>query len=342
MRWRTAAAAGLAILALLAGLFSTRHVLSGWLTAMLVVSALPAGALPLLLVWHLHRGRWGIVLGPAMAAAVGTMPLIVVGMLPILLFAGAFYPWAHASGEHVSPWLSQPGFALRGLGYLALWWLFGELALRSGVPAENTPPRPALASAGLIVYTLTASLAGFDWTLSLQPRVYSSIFGLIFVIHQVLAALGFLTMVSLGAKTGREEARGIGNLLLGMVMFWMYLEYMQYLIVWSGNLPGHIDFYLARTGGPSSAAVWTLAIGGGAVPLLLLLSSRVRESGLALGALAGVLFASRLLEAAWWVLPVVEPDGALLTATTAALAGAGGLWLAVWHRRRRARSAAAP
>lgn len=318
---------------LAAALAHPEHALAAWLMAMLVVSMAPTGALALLFVWHLHRGSWGVTLGPAMTAAVDTMPLVGLGMLPILVFAGTLYPWAGNTGEQVSPWLTQPAFGLRGLVYLALWWVLAHLAARAGVPTETTAPRPGLASAGLIVYALTASLAGIDWVLALQPKVFSSIFGLIFITHQMFGAFAFLALVSLWTRSRRCDPRGIGNMLLGAVMLWMYHEYMQYLIVWSGDLPGHIEFYLARSGGLWTAAIWLMAIAGGAVPFVLLLWSRVRSSVAALSALALVLLICRILEAAWWVLPVARPDAILFAVSAAALTGAGGLWLAGWRWR---------
>ena len=41
----------------------------------------------------------------------------------------------------------------------------------------------------------------------------------------------------------------LGKLLLALVMLWSYFAFSQFLIIWSGNLPEEIRWYLPRTHG---------------------------------------------------------------------------------------------
>ena len=41
----------------------------------------------------------------------------------------------------------------------------------------------------------------------------------------------------------------LGNLLLAFIMLWAYMSFSQFLIIWSGNLPEEIPWYLRRTHG---------------------------------------------------------------------------------------------
>ncbi len=41
----------------------------------------------------------------------------------------------------------------------------------------------------------------------------------------------------------------MGNLLLAFVMMWTYLTVSQLIIIWSGNLPKEIGWYLHRVAG---------------------------------------------------------------------------------------------
>ena len=38
----------------------------------------------------------------------------------------------------------------------------------------------------------------------------------------------------------------LGNLMLAFVMLWAYFSFSQYLIIWAGNLPHEIGWYLHR------------------------------------------------------------------------------------------------
>ncbi|EKV29535.1 putative protein-signal peptide and transmembrane prediction [Caenispirillum salinarum AK4] len=322
------------VVVLVAATFAPRTALAAWLAAVLAVMVVPLGALPLLLTWHLHKGRWGLQLGRDMEAAVATMPLVLLFLLPVVLASGALHPLVHGAGGHEThPWLREGALLARGAVYLVTWWVLAHVAVRIGRPVDAAAPRPAMASAGLILWAVTASLAGIDWVIALQPKAYSSIFGLIFLSHLMVGALGFLCATSLGRAWSlgqAPEVRGIGNMLLGAVMLWLYHEYMQWLIVWSGDLPGHIDIYLDRAGPVWHALVTVMAVLGGAVPFVLLLWSRVRRNAAWLAMIGGWFVAVRIMEAFWWVVPLHPAGGLTAALAVAALAGAGGLWGGVW------------
>lgn len=341
--FRTALLVGtLGSAAVAAGALSApRQALAAWLTAAVFVTMIPVGALPLLLVSYLHRGDWSAVMENAMDAAVATMPVAGLIMLPVLFFSGALYPWAWREGEHISPWLEPYQFAGRGLVYIVAWCVLAWLATRRRPPTRDERSRPALASLGLIVYTITATFAGMDWVLSLQPAVYSSIFGMIFISHQMLGAFAFLVLASMWSRGFAEtRVRGLGNMLAGGLMLWIYFEYMQYLVAWSGDLPGHTMFFLERAAGAWGWLIYFISIFGAAVPFVLLLWERIRDSAMLLAALAGWLVLMRLAETCWWVMPVVHSGAALPLLLPAALLGAGGTWYAAWLWMRDRRPAA--
>ena len=116
------------------------------------------------------------------------------------------------------------------------------------------PARPRLAAPGLVIYTFTISLASFDWLVSLTPHWYSSGFGLVVGVGQMLAGTWRSASPSRRARRGsREDCKGtrlrfndLGNLLLMYVLTWAYLAYTQYLVIWSENLPHEIHWYVPR------------------------------------------------------------------------------------------------
>lgn len=318
-----AAGAGLVIVFAIG---APRPALAAWLAAAIFVTAIPAGALALLLTAQLHNGQWAEITGEATARAAATLPAAAMLLAPPILLCGFLYHWAEPGGRQLAWWLEPETFIGRGAIYLALWWLLAHLC-----PAPGEPRRPGVGAVGLIVYAVTASFAGFDWVLSLQPDVYSSIFGLIFIGHQMLAGFSFAVLVSLTRHHIEPEAlRGLGNMLFGGVMLWVYLEFMQYLVVWSGDLPDHTAYFLERSGGAWGLVIYAVAIAGGALPFVALLSRHVRGSAGWLSFLAGLFLFTRALEACWWVLPLYGPDWRIALAAPAAFAGATGLWLAVW------------
>ena len=102
------------------------------------------------------------------------------------------------------------------------------------------------------------NFASTDWVMSLDPQWYSTIFVDVFVAGQFLAALALVTalLACSDERTGGRRARfrrkaftDLGNLLLAFVIFWTYVAFSQFLIIWSGNLPKEISWYLERSRG---------------------------------------------------------------------------------------------
>ena len=112
-----------------------------------------------------------------------------------------------------------------------------------------------LSGGGLLAYGLTITFASFDWLMSLEPHWFSTIYGVLIMGGQGLSALAFLIVVlvwlsrrAAARPTSSSPAHfhDLGNLMLAFVMLWAYFSFSQYLIIWSGNLPEEIAWYLHR------------------------------------------------------------------------------------------------
>src|SRR5205823_2899646 len=80
-----------------------------------------------------------------------------------------------------------------------------------------------LSGPGLVLLGLTVTFAAIDWVMSIEPFWYSTIFGMLFISGQVLAALalGILCLVLLrgrGENIARAPLADLGSLLLTLVM----------------------------------------------------------------------------------------------------------------------------
>ena len=99
------------------------------------------------------------------------------------------------------------------------------------------------------MYLLSVSMAAVDWIMSLVPVWHSSIFGLIVAAGQLLAAAALGVWCRTGRVSVRSppaQRRDLGSVLLVLVLAWAYLAFMDYLTVWSADLPGEIVWYLPR------------------------------------------------------------------------------------------------
>ena len=122
--------------------------------------------------------------------------------------------------------------------------------------------------------------------------------------------------------------------MLAFVMVWAYFAFSQYLIIWSGNLPEEIPWYIRRTGDGWVAIAMILLAFHFALPFTLLLSRRTKQASLTLVRVAALVLVMRVVDIYWQVAPAFSKDEIHLHwLDLAALVAIGGLWLSVFAWR---------
>ena len=306
---------GLLLTALL-GIGGARAVMPSYLAAWLFWSALPIGALPVLMAFDL-AGR-----GEAMMAFVRPLllawPAVALLMLPLLLGTGALYPWTSAPpAGFAGHWLTPSLFVVRSCVYLAVWL---ALALLFAWPRAVGTRRVA-ATIGLMLHAVIGTLAAFDWAMSVDAPWQSSTYGLLFVAAQVAAAGAAAALLAAWSGLLDNVAREARAVLLLPAACWAFLAFVQFLIVWSGDLPREIGYYSSRAAGLGQPAEWFLIGAGLLAPVVTKLSRRARP--LALG--AGLALAAHFVEMYWLVTPARRGQFSVSLADVTAAVGVGGV-----------------
>lgn len=259
--------------------------------------AVPAGSTALLLLHRVLGGGWGESLGPALHRARRWMVPTALCFVPILFGLPLLFPWAEPGWAASGPkavWLDPSFFVARSLAYLAVWSM---LALWLGATG-----RMAVAAVGLVLYPLTASLAGVDWIMTLSPQFNSSIFGLLVIAQHGVAALAFAVLATVLQGHPRFRTT-FATLLLAAVLTWIYFTFMQYLVIWSTDLPHEAAWYVVRTTAGWWWVAWAVMLLHGLVPLLALMVPPLRHSRIAVAGTASLLLVMHLVETGWMVLP---------------------------------------
>jgi hypothetical protein len=324
-RWLAIVGALGAIAALLLVMADPRDALTGWLAAAALAAGLPAGALILLLMMAMISGKWtDDLLGPARVLG-ALWPVAALAFAPVLIGMAAIYPWfgmpPHSAFAGV--WLNPAFFAARTIGWLALGWF--AVTRAAGAMDEG------FAAGMLIALVLATNFVASDWLMTLDPKFASSGFGLQVISFDTTAGLAALILLRLAAGKPRHP-EVLGGLLLTLLLLWAYLQFMPFLIIWSGNLPDGVAWYAARasTGWMASFAIAELL---GGVPLFALLAPEIRRSPRWLGLCAAAVLAGKTIEFAWLALP--GRGGVAVLAWVLALAGLGCLVIAALLRASR-------
>lgn len=327
-----------------------------YLVAFMLWLGIALGSLAILMLHHLTGGAWGMVIRRQLEATTRTLPLLTLLFLPMLVFLPSLYVWARPEVvaadrtlQMKQPYLNVPFFIVRAAVYFLLWNALARVLSRWSREQDEGGRQPVgaerkfrqVSAPGLVAYGLTITFASVDWVMSLDPHWFSTIYGVLFMGGQGLSALAFAIAVL--ARTARHRPldevveathfHDLGKLLFAFVMLWAYFSFSQFLIIWSGNLPEEIPWYLERMRGGWGAVALVLVLGHFVVPFLLLLSRDLKLDRRVLGAIAGGLIVMRLVDLLWLAAPRPEAHGFPLHWLDVVLPVAmGGLWLAVFAR----------
>ena len=355
----TAGAAG-AVVSLVGLWINPPQFFQSYLMAYMFVLGVALGCLALGMVHQLSGGAWGVIIRRPIGAASRTLPVLTILFLPIVFGMRHLYIWTDpalvAQDEvlrHKQLYLNTPFFLVRAAVYFAVWnaltYFLNAWSLEQD---ESGDPRLALrmqrlSAGGLVAYGLTITFASFDWLMSLEPHWFSTIYGVLILGGQGLSGMAFLIIVLVWLSR-RKPLEGIvapahfhdlGNLMLAFVMLWAYFAFSQYLIIWAGNLPEEIAWYLHRLQTGWRFVGLTLVVFHFAAPFCLLLSRAVkREATMIVKVAIGVLIV-RVVDLFWLIAPEFHEHGVSVSWLDVVLpATLFTIWLGcfVWQLRGRA------
>ncbi|MGI6455805.1 MAG: hypothetical protein ACOX5R_09335 [bacterium] len=324
----------------------------GLLAAFLFMLSLPLGAAAVLMCHHLTAGRWGWSIYPYLPSLLLLLPLLG-GTFVLLCFGlDVIYPWAQTARvenspvlTHRQPYLNTPFFIVRGIVYFLIW---GGLVFslirgfrRTAEQKRDTITRlPTQSALGLVLYFLTMTFAAVDWVMSLSEHWFSTIFGAYLIIGQILMTLALLIIIK--ALHIRRDGSfhwdasvltDLGNLLLAFVVLHAYMAFSQFFIIWNGNKPHEVLWYIERTRGAWKWIAIAIIIVHFALPFFALLFRRIKRNPRLLLGIAAVLLFMRLVENAWIVIPAApERQGEAVGIMLVFTAGLGMLSVAIGLR----------
>ncbi len=343
------------LVSLIGAFFNSSQFFASYFFGYLFWLGIALGCFGLLMLNHLVGGRWGFITRRFFEAGLATLPLMALLVVPLFFGLRVLYGWARPAAvaasdvlEHRHAYLNLPFFIIRVAVYFACWVLLAR-ALRRGSFAQDATSDPAptrrlrrISAPGLIIYVLLATFAYVDFVLALEPDWYSTIFPILIIVGQTLAALAFaIVLLALNARKSAfadvltpAHFLDLGNLLLAFVMLWAYMSFSQFLVIWSGNLPDEISWYLHRSSVGWKGVALALGLFHFAVPFALLLSRQTKRRIQWLAVIAGLVLVAHAIDVYWLVAPSIHIPGIHMQWMDITLfIGIGGLWLATFANK---------
>ena len=343
---------GMGLLLALGYSSSHEHFFRSYLIAFVFWTGVALGSLAWSMVHHLSGGAWGVVTRRVFEASSRTVPFMALLFLPVAFGVQDLYIWARPEVvavdkilQYKQPYLNVSFFYIRAALYFVIWTVLAytlsawSLQQDTSYDEKRAVRMQRLSGGGLVVYALTIFFMSVDWMMSIDPYWYSTIYGILFIGGQGLSAMAFtIAVVVLLARVepmskviGPNHLHDMGKLLLAFVMLWAYFNFSQFLIIWSGNLPEEIPWYLTRMKGGWGWVSVLLIVGHFGLPYLLLLNRDLKRTGGTVAAIAVIIIAMRFVDLFWLLGP--EHGQELLSVhwlDFVAPVAVGGIWVALF------------
>ena len=316
--------------------------------------SIACGALWFVLLHHLVQARWSVTVrrtAEFLTAPFGV--LLVLGLviaLPLLLGNESLYLWSKheiAASDHLihgkAGWLNPGFFAVRVIGYLAImaamamWFRARSIEQDAGGKPELTDKMRKVSGPAMIVYALTLAFIGFDLLMSLEPRWFSTMFGVYYFAGAGVGAYALIALVPmlfqrLGAikhSVTTEHYHDVGKMLFAFVFFWGYIAFCQFMLIWYANIPEETAFYRHRIFGEWQIVAIVLLVVHFAIPFVLLLSRETKRRLQLLAVFSVWMLVMHWVDLFWIVMPALSPTELTIgVIDVCAVIGIGGLFIA--------------
>lgn len=347
--WRSRALVVGAVFAVLSILLavldhSVNHLLRAWLLGFMICFGFAVGGLAVLMVQYLTGGKWGLLIRRPLEAMSRTLPLVFIYFLPIGIFAKRLYLWAAISNPAQAlkdgvineaqahaiafkrPMLNPATMWISTIACFAIWgfymWRLNTLSLQRDADKEShvrywQQKFENISGFGVLVYALTMTAGVIYWVMSLDVTWYSSVYGLLFLVGQGYSVLALVIITVLSLAKGEPfktilrttEQHDLGKLTFAFVMLNIYLAFSQFLIIWSGNLPEEIPWYLNRFRGGWAVIATLDFVFHWLIPFTLLLSRDLKRNRARLVLVCKWMIFARCWDMFWLIEPNF-PDAA--------------------------------
>lgn len=293
---------------------------------------LALGAQFFVIIQHLTKAQWSVVVRRIAESLLWTFPLLAVLGIPILFGLHDLFHWTHAdvvAADEIlagkSSYLNVPFFIGRLIFYFLMWSVIGYKLYRLSLeqdqgPDPTIPGKQRRVSAwGLAVLAVTTAFASYDLLMSLDPHWFSTIFGVyIFAgafmsIHALIALVAILmqrTSPPFRTVVTAEHYQDLGKMMFGFVVFWAYIAFSQYMLIWYGNIPEETIWYQHRLAHGWQVHSAILLIVHFILPFLLLLPRFVKRRKDTMVVMALWLLIMQWFDIHWLAMPVLHPDDA--------------------------------
>jgi len=335
-RWNTGRnvlvfAALLGIIGCIAGYVSNpARLFQSYMVAFAYTTLIGLGAFFFVMVQFLTGSAWSVTMRRIMENVMITLPVGLILFIPVAIGLDQIYPWtnqaivgADAVLKAKSSFLTPNFFITRTVIYFFLWSLWAGSIYHQSTKQDTARSIKQMhiasrwSAPGLFLAVAIGTLASYDWLMSLEPKWYSTIFGLVMLSGGGLSFFSVVTLVCLAFRRAgilknsitKEHYHDLGKWLLCMTAFYTYVAFAQYFLIWYSNIPEETVWYRHRMVGawlPISLAMPFLRF---LIPFPILLCRPAKRSLKVIGLMAAYSLIVEYIDLYWIFMPTYYKTG---------------------------------
>jgi len=335
-RWNTGRnvlvfAALLGIIGCVAGYFTNpARLFQSYTVAFAYTTLIGLGAFFFVMIQFLTGSAWSVTMRRIMENVMITLPVGLLLFIPIAIGLNEIYPWmnqqavaADAVLKAKSSFLTPNWFVARSIIYFALWSLWAGSIYHQSTKqdTERSVKQMYIASRwsapGLFLAVAVGTLASYDWLMSLEPKWYSTIFGLVMLSGGSLSFFSVVILVCLAFRRAGilknsitvEHYHDLGKWLLALTAFYTYVAFSQYFLIWYSNLPEETIWYRHRMVGSWLPVSLSMPFLRFLIPFPILLCLPAKRNLKVVGFMAAYSLVVEYIDLYWIVMPTYYKTG---------------------------------
>ena len=305
------------VLSYLGYLNDIEHFYHSYLVSFVFWMTLSVGCMFFVLMHYAMNATWSVAMRRIAETAMSLIPYVCLFSIPLYFGMDYLYEWTHLDIKQ--PYLSKHFFLARTGFYFLTWILISRVLYYHSVRYSSFKSLETLrkwSGVGTVVFALTISFAAFDWLMTLDPHWYSTMFGVYIFSGSFLVSIAFITIILIYLRNSGvlyneiniEHYHDLGRIMFGFTVFWAYIAGFQYYLIWYGNLPEEIEWYLARSHGTWINLSLLLVFGHFVIPFLILLFNKAKRVLTLMAFLSILVLFMHWIDLYWNVLPNLHSE----------------------------------
>ena len=292
--------------------------------------SLAIGGLFIAAIQWLTGAMWSAPIRRIAESFTAYLPIALVSVVVLYFGMHHLYVWTDAAyvkrdailmGK--SGYLNAGAFMVRNLIAVAIWMFFSMKLIGNSILQDTTKDpkltlrNKSLSPIFLILFALTYTLSSFDQVMSIDPKWFSTMFGVYCFAGMFYSSLALTCLVTLYLRKHKKldgivnenHLHDLGKFMFAFTVFWAYIGFSQFMLIWYANLPEETSYYIHRFHGGWFYVSVFLLLGKFVTPFMLLLPRDSKRSDKMLLIVGCWMMFAQWIDVMWMVQPDFFKEG---------------------------------